>query len=351
MRLRRGQASQGSPPQPERQVMYGNGLHLPVLPAMVPPILETVRAAELPSAEEDFRVDWAGVRTRITMLPWAPQRFRGTTSTRVPVPSDGYRSEAEEYVALALSLHSDRSTYRVVELGAGWAPWAVMGIVCARRLGKQASGIAVEADPLRASWAMQHAADNDVSAELITGTVESITEQLATPMTTQLRVVQAAAWTEATTLRFPVLPEDDMGGAASAESDPAMDYRGAHLEHVDVPAITLRDVLSAQQPTDLLHVDLQGQEAAVLLPEAELIAQRVRFMVVGTHNRWVEGQLQEAFLAGEWALLMESPSTAFFDGVKPTLTGFTTHDGNQIWANSRFRDADPRIIRHRTETG
>ncbi|MFM8351164.1 MAG: hypothetical protein ACKN9D_08835 [Actinomycetales bacterium] len=349
MRLRRGQSAEA--PTPQAQRMYGNGLHLPVLPAMVPPILESIRAPQLPSADADFRVDWAGVRTRISMLPWAPQRFRGTTSTRVPVPSDGYRSEAEEYVALALSLTSDQPTYRVVELGAGWAPWAVMGIVCARRLGKQASGIAVEADALRASWAMQHAADNDVTAELVTGDVATIINHLATPMTTQLRVVQAAAWTDATTLRFPVLPEDDMGGAASAEVDPAMDYRGAHLDHVEVPAITLRDVLSATQPTDLLHVDLQGQEAAVLLPEAELVAQRVRFMVVGTHNRLVEGLLQEAFLAGEWALLMESPSTAFFDGVKPTLTGFTTHDGNQIWANSRFRDADPRIIRRRSENG
>ncbi len=354
MRLRRGHGTEESPPspvQPVRPRMYGNGLHLPVVAAMVPQILESVRAPELPDPAQQFRVDWAGVRTRIAMLPWAPQRFAGTTSTRVPVPSDGYRSEAEEYVALALSLHSDRDTYRVVELGAGWAPWAVMGIVCARRMGKQATGIAVEADALRASWALQHAEDNDVSAQLISGSVQEIQGQLSTPMTTELRIVQAAAWTEPTTLRFPVLSEDDMGGAASAEVNPEMDYRGAHLTHVDVPAITLRDVLSDAHPTDLLHVDLQGQEAAVLLPEAELIAQRVRFMVVGTHNRWVEGQLQEAFLSGEWALLMESPSAAFFDGVKPTLTGFTTHDGNQIWANSRFRDADPRIIRRRHENG
>ncbi len=44
---------------------------------------------------------------------------------------------------------------------------------------------------------------------------------------------------------------------------------------------------------------------------------------------------------------MESPCSSFFDGVKPSLTGFTTQDGNQLWANSRFRDADPIIIRSR----
>jgi hypothetical protein len=44
---------------------------------------------------------------------------------------------------------------------------------------------------------------------------------------------------------------------------------------------------------------------------------------------------------------MESPSTAIFDGVKPSLTGFTVQDGNQLWANSRFRDAADLVIRGR----
>ena len=57
--------------------------------------------------------------------------------------------------------------------------------------------------------------------------------------------------------------------------------------------------------------------------------------------------LQEHLLKREWALLMESPCTAVFDGVKPSLTGFTTQDGNQLYANSRFRDADPLLIRQR----
>lgn len=327
--------------------MLGNGLHLPVSPAMIPVILEDARWAALPDHEGVFRVDWAGIRTRIGMLPWAPQRFAGTTSTRVPVPSDGYRSESEEYVSLVLSLSSDTATYRVVEAGAGWAPWAVMGIVCARRLGKRATGIAVEADPTRASWAMQHASDNGVSAELLVGTPEELVAALGQESTTELRVVQAAVWHTATTLRFPVLDGDDMGGAVSAESAPNMDYRGANLTHVDVPTVTLASLLSETEPTDLLHVDVQGMECEVLLPDRELIAQRVRFMTVGTHDRHVEGRLQDAFLREEWALLLESPCTAVFDGVKPTLTGFTTQDGNQVWANSRFRDANPLILRQR----
>jgi hypothetical protein len=96
-----------------------------------------------------------------------------------------------------------------------------------------------------------------------------------------------------------------------------------------------------------MHVDLQGQELEVVLPANDLIEQHVRFLAVGTHNRYVEGMLQEHFLRREWALIMESPSTAVFDGVKPSLTGFTVQDGNQLWANSRFRDAADIIIRSR----
>ena len=326
--------------------MLGNGLHLPVTPAMIPVILEQARCATLPEHEGIYRVDWAGVRTRISMLPWAPERFAGTTSTRVPVPSDGYRSEAEEYVSLVLSLTSQTQSYRVVEAGAGWAPWAVMGIVCARRLGKHATGIAVEADPTRASWAIQHATDNGLTTELLTGSPADIQTALKRESTADLRIVQAAVWHTATTLRFPLLDGTDMGGAVTVESEPNMDYRGANLTHVDVPTVTLNSLLSATVPTDLLHVDVQGMECEVLLPERELIAQRVRFMTIGTHDRSVEGRLQDAFLSEEWALLLESPCTAVFDGVKPTLTGFTTQDGNQVWANSRFRDANPLIVRH-----
>ncbi len=328
------------------EVMLGNGLHVPVRPESVVPILQKLRALDKPDHERDFRVDWAGIRTRITMLPWAPAELAGTTSDRLPVPTDGYRSEAEEYVGLALSLTNEREDYRIVEVGAGWAPWAVMGVTLAKRNGKSAVGIAVEADATRADWAMQHALDNAIAPIRIQGTSAEIAAHI--PLSeSELIVVQAACWSEETTLRFPVLTEDDMGGAVNTDEKANMDYRGAFFDHVEVPTVTLQTLIGGHQPTDLLHIDLQGRELDVILPNLELIAQKVRFLAVGTHNRYVEGMLQDQLLRREWALLMESPCSTNFDGVKPSLTGFTTQDGNQLYANSRFRDADPIIIRSR----
>jgi len=278
--------------------MYGNGLHLIVPEASYPQWLEELRVPT-PTAQPDLYIDWAGIRTRTGMLPWAPPELAGTTSTDLPIPSDGYRSEAEEYVGLAIALAGAQDTFTVVEVGAGWAPWAA-----------------------------QHAVDNDLTED-------------------EFRLVRAACWHTEGTLRFPLLDADDMGGAVTDQSEVTMDYRGAHFPHVDVPAVSLLSLIDDPIPTDLLHIDLQGMELEVLLPTLDAIEQHVRFLGVGTHDRYVEGTLQHTLLAREWALLMESPITAIFDGVKPTLAGFTVQDGNQFYANSRFRDADPRIIRRR----
>jgi len=304
--------------------MFGNGLHLPVPADDFHGYLERLRDPDPPPAQDEFLVDWAGIRTRVPMLPWAPPEFAGTYAPSLPIPTDGYRSEAEEYVGLALSLVSDRPTYRVVEVGAGWAPWAVMGVRCARRLGKRPTGLAVEADPMKAAWARQHAIDNGVD--------DAVT------------VLELACWHTDTTVRFPRVDAQDMGGAVNPGTG-SMDNRGAHFEHIEVQTVTLDDLLDLDEPTDLLHVDLQGMELEIILPALELIERTVRFLAVGTHNRYVEGMLQHTLLQREWALLMETPSTSVYDGVKPTLTGFTVQDGNQFYANSRFRDADPGIVR------
>ena len=105
-------------------------------------------------------------------------------------------------------------------------------------------GIAVEADATRASWALQHASDNGVSVAFIEGGPEEIAAALLEPASAELLVVHAAGWHETGTLRFPVLAEGDMGGAVWTLPGTDVDYRGAHLDHVEVPAIGLAALLA-----------------------------------------------------------------------------------------------------------
>ncbi len=334
-----------SQPEPEPETSsvpavpsLGNGIAVPITEAMTRDLLESLRADDLPDPGTDFFVDWAGVRTRVAMLRWAPQDLRGTTSTALPIPDDGYRSEDVEYAALAQALATATGAFRIVEVGAGWAPWVVSGLVVARRRGLPAYGIAVEADLRRSEWALQHAADNDLRAELVTGSPDEIAAVLDAPHEgVDLHVVRAAGWHTRTVLQFPDIDEQDMGAAVWTLPGTDVDYRGAHLSHHDVPTVSLASLLGSDGLTDLLHVDVQGVEFELLEPASGVIQQHVRLMAVGTTNRLVEGQLQQHFLARGWGLLVDAPSTAVFTMTHPTLSGFTVQDGNQLWENPFLR--------------
>ena len=328
----------GAPAPSPAVPSLGNGWTKPITPTDHPRLLESLRAGTLPPASPEFFTGWDGIRTRVSMLPFAPTELAGRVSSDLPIPDDGYRSEAEEYVALAQAIATADTTFRIVEVGAGWAPWAVAGIVIARRLGLKATGIAVECDELRSSWAMQHAADNGLRAELVSGSVDEIADQLARAEgDVDLRLVRAAGWHERTTLQFPHLDEADMGGAVWTLPGTDVDYRGAHLSHRDVPAACLADLLLGEQLTDLLHVDVQGVESDLLMSAADVIQAHTRLMAVGTTDRSNEGRLQEFFLQRGWGLVIDEPCTTHFTMTHPTLAGFTVQDGLQLWENPFLR--------------
>lgn len=320
----------------------GNGWTVPVDDAEIRRLLETMRAGDVPASEAEFFVDWAGIRTRMAMLPWAPVELAGRVSNELPIPDDTYRSEDVEYASLATAIETADRSFRMVEVGAGWAPWSVAGIVIARRRGLTARAIAVEADSTRAGWAMQHAADNDVRAELVSGTTDQVLARLAHAADAELLVVQAAAWHSTTTLQFPDLDEGDMGGAVWTLPGTDVDYRGAHLPHHEVPAIALAELLADQVRTDLLHVDVQGVECDLLLPASDDIQATCRLMAIGTTDRLSEGRLQQHFLARGWGIRIDRPCTAVFTMTHPTLAGFTVQDGNQLWENPFLRADFPR---------
>ena len=316
----------------------GNGWTVPIRPGDYAGLLETLRCEPLPDPGPECYVDWDGVRTRVAMLPFMPAELAGRTNDTLPIPTDGYRSEDTEYVSLAQALATADTTFRIVEIGAGWAPWSVAGIVQARRRGLRARGIAVEADTERSDWAMQHASDNDVRAELITGSLEEISAAVRAPWgDVELRVVRAAGWHTTSTLSFPDLDAGDMGGAVWTLPGTDVDYRGAHLAHHDVPAVSIADLLADDHRTDLLHVDVQGVEFDLVEPASDVIQSNVRLMAIGTTDRLTEGRLQQHFLSRGWGLAIDEPCSTVFTMTHPTLAGFTVQDGLQLWENPFLR--------------
>ena len=315
----------------------GNGISIPIDEVEIQRLLESLREDNPPAPCNESLVDWSGIRTRITMLPWAPVELAGTSNSALPIPDDGYRSEDVEYAALARAISNATNTFRIIEVGAGWAPWVVSGVHLAKKRGLQAFGIAVEADATKCSWAVQHAIDNCVNAVLITGSPSEIAQQISEPHEADLLVVNAAGWHTTTTMQFPEIPDEDMGGAIWTLPGTDVDYRGAHLTHREVPAIAISEIVNAagqgDHLIDLLHIDVQGVEFDLLEPSAGAVQDCTRLMAVGTHSRLAEGLLQQFFLSRGWGLLIDSPCKAHFTMTHPTLSGFTVQDGNQLWEN------------------
>ncbi len=322
------------PPAPARIPSLGNGVTVPCTPNDYPAILESMRNNTSIEPTPELFTDWMGVRTRISMLPWAPQELANTVSAELPIPDDGYRSEAEEYVGLALALERAQDYFQIIEVGAGWAPWVVSGIVAAQRRGLTARGIAIEAHPEHARWAVQHALDNGIDVDLIEGDSAQIIETLRASTAT-MSVLLAAGWYTNTVLEFPDVDGADMGLAVCTMPNSGTDYRGAHLEHREVTALRLEDLFTAlaNPHIDLLHIDVQGVEFELLNKQAHSVQDHTKLMAVGTHSRLAEGQLQDFFLERGWGIIIDEPCKAIFTMTHPTLAGFTVQDGFQLYEN------------------
>ncbi len=62
-----------------------------------------------------------------------------------------------------------------------------------------------------------------------------------------------------------------MGGAVWTLPGTDVDYRGAHLTHHEVPAVSIAALLQAPGLTDLLHIDVQGVEFDLVEPASDAI--------------------------------------------------------------------------------
>jgi FkbM family methyltransferase len=327
-----------SPGDHESVPSLGNGITRPIPPFEYSRWLGTLDAVTPLESHPEFLTDWMGVRTRMAMLPWAPQEFVGTVSSRHPIPDDGYRSEDFEYVALARAIAARTTPFQMIEIGAGWAPWSVAAIVACRERGRDARAVAVEADQRRVEWAAHHAEDNGINARVVIGDHNSIDAEITewrADDSHPLLIVCAAAWHSSGELSFPNVPVDDMGAAIWTLPGTDVDYRGAHLEHSPIPAIAMSSLLAGLRDpiVDLLHIDVQGVEFELLATCAHEVQERVLLMAVGTHSRMSEGRLLDFFLPRGWGVIIDSPCRAEYLMTRPTLAGFTVQDGMQLWEN------------------
>lgn len=238
-----------------------------------------------------------------------------------PIPDDGVYGSMGEYLSVLEAVESaqlaGRSSFAMVELGAGWGPWvSAAGVVCKRLGFSKVELVGIEADEDRFNSLKQHFARN--------GLLES-------PVFPKF--IKGAAWDVDTIIHFPKTGIGDHGGAGSASGD---EYRGLEREMVAVEAFCFESIAAHLDVIDLTHWDIQGAEARVAESSGEFLDKRVRSVQVGTHSREQEARVLKVFHSLGWDLIRQSPCTFRYDVNIPTLEGMTTNDGELYFRNPRL---------------
>ncbi len=233
----------------------------------------------------------------------------------LPTGGDGVYGGYPEYASFLTAIEQtpSRKRFTAIELGAGWGPWiSGIGVVCKRLGFERVDLVGVEADPHKCDLMRQHLSRNGLEG----------------------KVLQGAAWTEDTTLKFPIISQLDHGAAASVQAS-KKDYRGKEQEYIDVPAYSLKTICKDLGVIDYMHWDIQGAELSVAKSVVELLNSNVRFLFIGTHSRPIEGALIEFFYQNQWDILYQHPCHFVYDKSMPSIEGMTRTDGEIFARNPR----------------
>lgn len=103
---------------------------------------------------------------------------------------------------------------------------------------------------------------------------------------------------------------------------------------IEVPCWSLAALLrDLPDLVALIHCDVQGVEADVLLAGSEALTSRVRRIVIGTHGRGIEGRLLDQFFGLGWTL--EHEATCIYRQLGSGRLSLL-EDGVQVWRNPRL---------------
>ena len=92
-------------------------------------------------------------------------------------------------------------------------------------------------------------------------------------------------------------------------------------------------LLATQPVWDLVHIDVQGSEVEICRAGLAGLQERVRWLVIGTHSRVIEGALIALLRDAGWVLENEKPCRFTFSPTALDLVAMTTLDGTQVWRN------------------
>ncbi|QMT61590.1 FkbM family methyltransferase [Legionella sp. PC997] len=285
--------------------------------------------------EKGFYTDYFGIKTDLSFFSITNTHHEQTLG-RLPFPCDTLHAEALEYIATVKAVETAKNQFVCIELGAGYGPWLVFAAKIARQNGiADITLVGVEADKERIAL---------MKAHFIKNGLPTWEENVIKPENQIItRCIYGGISESKEPLFYGANGIGDWGGAVSNNSS-AEDYRGYELPKQQVPSYTIEDILNDFNHVDYVHIDIQGGEFKSLEHSIASINKKVRFMLIATHSRRIEGELLELFIQNKWSLLHEKPCKFDFNPKLYNLTGMTTLDGIQVWFNANLYEHSDGIL-------
>jgi FkbM family methyltransferase len=206
-----------------------------------------------------------------------------------------------------------------MDVGAGREPWIVAGAVAARNTGiADVRLTAVEADPSRFRLLRRHFADNGFDPD-----AHSLIQAVVGPED------GPGYW------RAVAEPASASGASVTPDGDVNDDvtHGGGAPGDVEVNTIAFRDLLQRERQWDLVHINIRGREAEVCESCRDILSERVRWLIVATHSRVLDGRVIELMWSLGWHLENERPPQFVYSQSASSLVRMNTVDGTQVWSN------------------
>lgn len=279
-------------------------------------LTETMRrhAASNLRAEPHYLTNFLGVRIDPKFLPGILDRRAGQIEP-FPAPAN-WHADIAEWGAVLRAVECAGENFTVVELGCGWGCWMNNSGVAARRMGKSVDLIGIEGDHAHTTFAREACQANGFSTSEVT---------------IEHGIVAARAG-------LALFPRHDVAGTMwgsapilNASDNQLSEARSAGTHH-EIPMIALSEIIGDRPKIDLLHIDIQGGESALVSDTLAVLTERVAYIVIGTHSRQIEGELFDLLIGQGWVLEVERPAILSLDGGVPAISV----DGVQGWRNPQL---------------
>lgn len=263
---------------------------------------------------DGYLVNFLGVAIDPKIAPEVLEGRRGEVEG-LPIPAN-WHADVAEWGAALRAVDLARGSFTVIELGCGWGCWLNNTGVAARRAGLAAHLIGVEGDEGHLGFARDAFAANGFSPDAY-------------------ELHRGIAAVERGIALFPRQDKAGLHWGLEPVFGASEEHRRQAVQSGKYDALSMipvGDLSEQHHRVDLLHIDIQGGEAALVAGALGTLNAKIAYLVIGTHSRQIEGQLLETLLSAGWELEVERPALLTINNAVPTVWV----DGVQGWRNPRL---------------